>query len=161
MPGYLIAAILLAFPLLELLLLILVGGAIGGWVFALLIASATAGWLLIKEERIGFMARVEAARNSSTSVVAAIKASGRKVIAGVLLIIPGLITDVAALALLLWPVGKTASARSRGGFQFGMSSNPRGAPTPAREDGPKPIRETIFTASPDGETLEGDFKRID
>ncbi len=161
MPGYLIAAILLGFPLLELFLLILVGGAIGGWVFALLIASATVGWLLIKEERSGFVARMEAARDSSTSVVTAIKESGRKVIAGILLIIPGLITDVAALALLLWPVRKAGSAHGRGGFQFSMSSDPKGAPAPARENGPMPMRETIFTESPDGKTLEGDFKRID
>lgn len=161
MPGYLLAAILLGFPLLELFLLILVGGAIGGWVFALLIASATVGCLLIREERTVFVARMHAARDSSTSVITAIRASGRKVVAGVLLIIPGLITDVAALALLLWPAGKTASTRSRGGFQFSMSGDPKGAPTPAREEGPALSRETVLTEPSAGETLEGDFKRID
>ncbi len=152
MPGYLIAAILLGFPLLELLLLILVSGAIGGWVFALLIASAAIGWLLIKEERSVFMARMEAARNSSTSVVTAIKASGRKVIAGILLIIPGLITDVAALALLLWPARKTTSPG--GGFEFSMSSKPEGGRT-------APAKAEVFIEPADGKTLEGDFKRVD
>lgn len=147
MPGYLLATILLGFPFLELVLLIVVGGAIGGWVFALLLASATAGWMLIKAERTSFAARMHAARRSSTSLLTAVAASGRTVIAGVLLILPGLISDVAAILLLLWPRRKSDRAPGNIEVMFADGARPDQR---AADEGPrgKPI-------------LEGEFRRLD
>lgn len=160
MPGYLIAAILLGFPLLELFLLILVGGMIGGWVFALLLAGAVAGWLLIREESAGFVARLEAARGSRSSVVSAVAASGRNVIAGILLIIPGLISDVIALALLLWPARSTASRR-RGGLEFGMASEQPYHHKQAQSVNRSSASEPTSGPAPAHDTLEGEYKRLD
>jgi UPF0716 protein FxsA len=75
------------------------------WWFA---AAAVVGIWLIRHEglsfRARFMAALTAAVSQDTNPWRSVINSARKVLAGVLLILPGVLTDVLALTLLLIPI---------------------------------------------------------
>ena len=95
--------IMLSFPALEVYLLVAVYQYIGWWVIALLVLSALAGMALIAEERLVFIARMVMTLQNGGSPFRALFQSGRNMVAGALLIFPGLISDVLALLILLIP----------------------------------------------------------
>jgi UPF0716 protein FxsA len=100
----LLLAILLGFPVLEIALLVRLAQAHGwGWVLALLAVSTMAGVALLKEARFALVARLSGAVASGRFSIAAFVDSARTVVAGLLLIFPGIISDVIALLLLLLP----------------------------------------------------------
>jgi UPF0716 protein FxsA len=70
-----------------------------GWVAL----SAVAGIALLKEARFALVARLGAALAAGEFSIAAFVDSGRTVLAGLLLIFPGIISDFIALTLLLLP----------------------------------------------------------
>jgi UPF0716 protein FxsA len=109
----LLLAILLGFPLLEATLLVqLSGGGHGWWVFAWCVLAACAGMALIKEARFALVARLGAAFAEGRFNIAALVDSARTVVAGLLLIFPGVVSDFIALALLLLPVPRPAMERA-------------------------------------------------
>lgn len=96
--------IVLSFPALEIYTLLIAFHFIGWWVLALLGLSALVGMTLIAEERVAFFARMIMSLQKGGSPFQALFQSGRTMIAGALLIFPGLLSDVLALAILLFPV---------------------------------------------------------
>lgn len=104
---FLILAILLAFPLMEATLLYQVGQGHGMWVAAWLVLAAIMGVVLIKEARFALMAQLAAALAQGRFSLSPFIDSGRTVLAGLLLIFPGIISDVIALVLLLIPVRRS------------------------------------------------------
>lgn len=107
MRGFLILIILLDFPILELAVLFKLAGIIGWWLLALLLASAIAGSRLMHGAGTALPQRLFFALQSGQSLSIAILSSFRTVLAGLLLIFPGVISDVLALLLLLLPAPKT------------------------------------------------------
>lgn len=104
---FLIIGILMGFPLLEgAVLYKLAAGPTGhgGWVLAWLVFAAIAGVVLIKQARFSLISRLASALSQGQFSLAAFIDSFRTVLAGLLLIFPGVISDVMALALLLIPV---------------------------------------------------------
>lgn len=100
-------AILIGFPILEgfVLYRLSVGPAgHGGWVVAWLAFSAIAGVVLIKQARFSLLSRLAGALSQGQFSLAAFIDSFRTVLASLLLIFPGLISDVMALTLLLLPM---------------------------------------------------------
>ncbi len=109
-------AILLAFPLLEAVMLVVLGsGGHGWWVAAWCVLAACAGAALIKEARFALVARLAAALAEGRFNIAALVESARTVLAGLLLIYPGVISDIFALTLLLFPSPRPVLERGRGG----------------------------------------------
>jgi UPF0716 protein FxsA len=110
-------AILLGFPLLEAVVLVHLGRILGWWLVAWLVFAACAGAALIKEARFAMVARLAAGFAQGEFSIAALTDSARTVVAGLFLIFPGVISDVIALMLLLWPSPRTAAevARPRSG----------------------------------------------
>ena len=111
----LILVILLGFPLLEgAVLYELAAGPTGhgGWVVAWLVFAAIAGVVLIKQARFSLVTRLAAALSQGQFSLAAIIDSFRTVLAGLLLIFPGVISDVMALFLLLLPLREPAYQRA-------------------------------------------------
>ncbi len=107
----LLITILMGFPLLEgAVLYNLAAGPSGhgGWVLAWLMFSFIAGVLLIKEARFSLMTRLASALSQGQFSLAAFIDSFRTVLAGLLLIFPGIISDVMALVLLLLPIREPA-----------------------------------------------------
>jgi UPF0716 protein FxsA len=101
-----VLALVLAFPVLEAWVLFRLGQAFGWWVVAWLVAAAVGGLLLIRLERLVWALRIATSLREQRSPFAALLTSARSVVAGVLLIFPGVISDLAALLVLLWPLPK-------------------------------------------------------
>ena len=117
----LIISILMGFPLLEgTVLYALAAGPSGhaGWVLAWLVFAAIAGIVLIKEARFSLVTRLTSALAHGQFSLAAFIDSFRTVLAGLLLIFPGFISDVMALFLLFLPIREPA-------FELATSRNNR------------------------------------
>jgi UPF0716 protein FxsA len=100
---FLLLAILLGFPLAEAALLVTIGQGHALWVVAWLVLSALMGVVLIKQARFELLARLTASFTQGRFSLAALIDSGKTVLAGLLLIFPGVISDMMALVLLLIP----------------------------------------------------------
>jgi UPF0716 protein FxsA len=134
----LILGILMGFPLLEGAVLYTLGQGHGGWVAAWLLFSAIAGIVLIKQARFSLITRLASELSRGQFSLSAVIDSFRTVIAGLLLIFPGIISDIMALVLLLLPLREPV-------YQYAHS--PVGRPT-------KPAREVDR-----GGVIEGEFRR--
>jgi UPF0716 protein FxsA len=112
--GFVFLLVVLGFPALEIYTLFRVADLIGWWLLAWLLFSALIGWMLIKEESLAVFGRLAVAMQSSQSPVAALWDSGRTMLAGLLLIIPGVLSDALALILLLLPnkTGRPVAGRA-------------------------------------------------
>jgi UPF0716 protein FxsA len=99
---------LLAFPVTEIWILIKLADQYGWWVLFYLVAVALLGLQLIRDEKLLFSGRMMQNLNQGGNPIKAIFGSARNIIAGILLIIPGVITDLIAVILLLIPVHKDA-----------------------------------------------------
>ena len=114
-----LVAILLGFPLLEAVVLVRLTESLGWWMLAWVVLAACAGIALIKEARFAMLARLAAGLAQGRFSIAAFTDSARTVVAGILLIFPGVISDLIAFTLLLWPgprmVTESASRRRSGG----------------------------------------------
>jgi UPF0716 protein FxsA len=99
----LLLAILLGFPLLEIVVLARLAETHGWWVLAWVVIAAVAGVALLKEARFALVARLATAFAAGHFSIAAFVDSARTVLAGLLLIFPGVISDFIALSLLLLP----------------------------------------------------------
>ncbi|CAN0432276.1 unnamed protein product, partial [Phaeothamnion confervicola] len=95
----------LAFPLLELAVLIKVGQSIGFWSTVLLLAAmgVFGGWL-VQRQGLAAAQRAMETIGQGEAPIAPVIDSVLIMLAGVLLLLPGLITDVAGLLLLIPPV---------------------------------------------------------
>lgn len=116
---------LLALPLAELAAFIVVAVAIGFlWAVGLVLATSLAGTLLLRHGGGSHIARVRTAWDEgSFTALQADSTGGIVLLAGILLLIPGFITDLAGVVLLLAALWRALSAALG-----------RGGP-PARNDG--------------------------
>ena len=104
---------LLAFPIAEIWLLISLANEYGWWVLLYLVVITVLGLRLIRDEKVLFSGRMMQSLTQGGNPVKAIFGSARNIIAGVLLIIPGVITDLMAVILLLLPVNKEGQNASK------------------------------------------------
>jgi UPF0716 protein FxsA len=87
--------------LLEIVVFILVGEAIGAlWVVLLIILTTLLGFALMRTETMTVMKKVQAAMRSGRPPMSLGKDTPLKMLAGMLLLIPGFITDAIGLVLL-------------------------------------------------------------
>jgi UPF0716 protein FxsA len=105
----LLIGILLGFPLLEALVLVRLAETMGWWVLAWVVLAACAGMALIKEARFALVARLAAGFAQGSFAIGALTDSARTVLAGILLIFPGVVSDLIALTLLLLPGPRVVS----------------------------------------------------
>lgn len=133
----LLLLILLAFPLLELWLLIGLAHAYGWLVLVYLVLVALLGWRLILDEKLTLSARMTQSLMRGENPAHMIFGSAKNLIAGILLIIPGVISDAFAVILLLLPGARSTTT----------------APPP---DGPRG-----FEHGREPDVIEGEFRRED
>ena len=99
--------IAVAIPALEIVGIYQIGSSIGlGWTLFWLLAAMLAGGAVIRQEQALFMPRLQQALQQGQPPFRLLWASGRRFLAGVLLIIPGPFSDFIAVLLLLWPSPK-------------------------------------------------------
>jgi UPF0716 protein FxsA len=112
-----VVAAVLALPLLELAVLIQVGARIGvGLTFLALLAGGVAGALVLRGVGAAAVRRVSAAAGEGVVLPPAARPPAETVLvvlAGVLLLVPGFLSDVAGLALLV-PAVRRAIVRRVG-----------------------------------------------
>ena len=124
MAKYLLLAVL-ALPFMELAVFIAVAGSIGFlWALFLVVATSMAGAMVLRHAGGNHIARVRVAMgDGGFSALQADNAGAATLFAGILLLIPGFITDVLGLLLLFAPLRRALGAL------FGVKSSP------ARADG--------------------------
>ena len=104
---------ILAFPVAEIWILINLAHQYGWWLILYLVVVAMLGLQLIRDEKLLFSGRMMESLKQEGNPIKAIFGSARNIIAGILLIIPGVITDLIAVVLLLIPVYKDKQATSQ------------------------------------------------
>ena len=130
---FLLLAIVLAFPLLDLYATVRFARWTGVPAWVWLAMSVVTGFFLLQSERHTFRAKLMAAMHGEQSMLRGLLDSGRKLLAALLFLLPGIISDVIALMLLALPLN------------VGRESGP----LPAGAGGSRPQRGAI----------DGEFRR--
>jgi UPF0716 protein FxsA len=124
-------AIVLAFPILDLYATVRFARWTGVPVWAWLGMSMVGGFYLLASERAAFRSNIAAAMHGEQPLLRGLVDSGRKVLAGFLLLLPGVVSDLIALVLLALPLN------------VGPQFSPVGGPMRQRD------------------ALDGEFRRVD
>jgi UPF0716 protein FxsA len=133
---FVVLSILMLFPLLDLVVTARFARWSGVPMWMWLTGSAIAGLWVLTNERGQFRARTLAAFRGDEPLLRSLLDSGRRVLAGMLLLVPGILTDAVALVLLLLPINQ------RGGF------------------GPEPVTASR-SSYPDRRSFEGEYRRLE
>jgi UPF0716 protein FxsA len=97
-----ILALLVVVPLAEITVMIAVGQWIGAWpAIALLFTVSLVGLFLVKQQGVGAWRRVRTEMRAGQVPTAAVLDGALVLLAGLLLLIPGFLTDVVGLVLLV------------------------------------------------------------
>ena len=108
---FILFALFVAVPLIELALLIKAGQVLGFWAtIGIVVATALAGSYLLHAQGFGVMRRVQAAMFEGRAPVAEVADGFFLLIAGAFLLTPGLITDCLGLALMVPPFRRWLAA---------------------------------------------------
>jgi len=163
MPLFLI---LIVVPLIELMLLIQVGGMIGtGWTFVLIIATAFIGAKLVRQQGLQTWSNIQQEMAQGQLPAQSLFDGICILISGVMLITPGLITDVIGLLLMI-PAFRAVSYRQFGSkikFKAAASAHfqqSQGHSTFEGEFTEKTDTEHRLTEDKSS-TLDGEFERKD
>jgi UPF0716 protein FxsA len=123
---FFIVLILLAFPFAEIFLLVELANRYGWWLLVYLVVIGYLGLQLIRGEKLTMSAKMMQSLSAGDNPVKTMLGSARNMVAGVLLVIPGVITDVIAVILLLIPFGKpngdTNASQTNASQQYQRSS---------------------------------------
>ncbi|MFO1107301.1 MAG: FxsA family protein [Amaricoccus sp.] len=159
--------ILLALPLIEITLFILVGGWIGLWpTLGLVLASCAAGSAVLRANGFRVMGELQRTAEAGGDPRGPLAHGALIMLAGILLLIPGFFTDAVALLLLIppvrdlligWGAARTTARMTVRASRFGNRRGPaRPAPTEIIDadyevvegDGPAPHGRSGWTQPP-------------
>jgi UPF0716 protein FxsA len=101
---YLLLGIVLVFPVADLYTTVRVAQWTGIPVWLWLTCSTLAGFSLMRSERDAFRAATVSVMHGRQPMLRGLVDSGRKVLAALLFLLPGLISDIVALLLLALPL---------------------------------------------------------
>jgi UPF0716 protein FxsA len=124
---FIILLSLLVFPIVEIWILISLMDEYGWWVVLYLVVIAILGLRMLRDEKLLFSGRMMQSLAQGANPVKAIFGSARNIIAAILLIIPGIMTDILAFVLLLIPTHHHEQAppdyQSRSGARNNQAAN--------------------------------------
>ena len=141
---FLIGLILLAFPFAEIFLLVDLAHRIGWWLLLYLVVVGLLGLQLIQGEKLLLSAKMMQSVASGGNPIKTMLGSARNMVAGVLLIIPGVLSDVIAVILLLIPIKNSHGKATPIGTTNQQQSNSSYQRAPAAND----------------EVIEGEYTRV-
>lgn len=95
--------IVLAFPLVEIWAVVELARAFGWWIVLWFAIAAAIGIVIIGQERARMGPRMRAVLAGGETSLPRLLSTFRRLVAGILLVIPGVVSDVLALVLLLLP----------------------------------------------------------
>lgn len=146
-------------PVLELVLLIKVGQRIGAWqTVGLVVIMAFTGMLIISQQSLTVFRQSLEAMSQGRPPVAQVMDGLFLFVAGILLLVPGFITDILALLLLIPPL-----RRAIGRWGIDRLLVHAHVVTGDDRDGRSAADEMTRPRSPssqDGPVIEGDFERL-
>lgn len=145
-----------AVPIIEITVIIKVGGLIGAWqTVGLIVLTAAVGTTLVRAQGFQILARAQQSLNQGQFPAAEMVDGMALLVAGVLLLTPGFVTDALGLALVIPPLRRAIAtliwrwALSRGGIHMETQAWGRGhtrnGPGPAHDEG---VIEGEFTEIP-------------
>jgi UPF0716 protein FxsA len=155
--------LLLALPLIELAILIKVGGIIGiWWTLAIIVGTAVAGTAILYEQGFAVMRRTHASLSRGEPPIGPMVDGMFLALAGTLLILPGFIGDTFGLLLLIPPLRRLI-ARSvfsvllgSGNVEFEMRTSTRDGGHRTRKGGGRDD-----DSHSNGPVIEGEFERLE
>jgi UPF0716 protein FxsA len=131
--------LILLFPLAEIATFILIGGAIGVVrTLGLVIVSSLVGLVMLRDAGVMTALKLRRQKGNPAAILAE---GGARMLAGLLLLIPGFLTDIAAILVL---IPATRALLLGGLMTRAASAQPGAQPPPMRPD-----------------VIEGDFRRLD
>jgi UPF0716 protein FxsA len=144
--------ILLAFPIAEIYLLVQLGDEYGWWLLFYLVVITYLGLQLIKGEKQMMSAKMMQSMQAGGNPFKTMMGSARNLVAGVLLVIPGVITDIIAVILLLIPIQQPKVDASTASYQTN-DSGPDGSSFEGRyrKANTRPANDDI---------IEGEYEEI-
>ncbi len=157
--------VFIAFPLLELALLIRAGQVLGFWpTLAIVVGTAVLGATLLRRQGLQVLTRLSAELAAGRPPIQPLADGAMLLLAGAFLIAPGLLTDVIGLLLLLPPV----RAAIRRGVARRLQRSPDifadvivgRRPLPPGQDAPVP-RPGRRPSRAEGPVIEGEYERLD
>ncbi len=140
---FIIILILLAFPIAEIWLLIELANAYGWLLLVYLVGIGYLGLQLIRQEKANINQRVLQNMTAGINPLSVVFGGARNMIAGMLLILPGVMTDIIAAVLLLIPMKSQAHINSKTSTQASYQNTFQDKPS-ANDD-----------------VIEGEFRRED
>ena len=156
-------------PLIELMLLIEVGGIIGSaWTFIIIIATALIGTKLVKQQGISTWSNIQTEMASGQLPARSLFDGICILISGVLLITPGFITDTIGFLLVTPPfraamyaqIGSRIQVKTMGGFQQGQYSQ-QDSSFQSQQDSPFNSQPEQNKQVDEPTTLDGEYTRKD
>lgn len=152
---FLIFAILLAFPFAEIFLLVKLGHLYGWWVLFYLVVVGFLGLQLIRGEKLLISAKMMQSLSSGANPIKTMLGSARNMFAGVLLIIPGVITDIIAVILLLIPI-----SNSKPNLNTSTNNTTGHQQTDQTEFNQPGFKKSKNTHAANDDVIEGEFTEI-
>ena len=110
--------IVLAFPVLELWSLVVLARLAGWWLLLWIAVTAVIGVAIIVRERARIGPDMRAMLQGGVSSLPELLYSFRKLVAGILFVIPGVVSDVIAIILLLLPAPKPKPVQDQSAAQI-------------------------------------------
>lgn len=155
--GYILFALFVGVPLLEIAVFVAVGGEIGLWpTLGAVVATALAGSVLLRVQGLSTLYRARENMERGELPVKELFDGVCLVFAGALLLTPGFITDGVGLLLFLPPFraairrGLASLFAARGAVHTFRAHGPDGGPDGGSHGPGGPAR-------PGGKTIDGDF----
>ena len=103
--GLILLALFVAVPLVEIAVFIKVGGIIGlGWTLACVVLTAVIGTALLRQQGLATLQRAQDSMARNEMPLRELFDGACLLVAGVLLLTPGFVTDAAGALLLLPPI---------------------------------------------------------
>lgn len=152
MTRVLIVTILLVFPFAELFLLVKLGQAYGWWLLFYLVVIGFLGLQLIRGEKLLMISKLMQSVAMGGSPVKTALASARNMLAGVLLIIPGVITDLIAVVLLVVPIKNIGNAKQ----QSATNNDENARQTPFQTG----FKHKTNTKAANDDIIEGEYTEV-
>lgn len=136
--------LIICLPLIEIALFVQIGGAIGLWpTLGLVIASSAAGIALMRGESAQSLARLRRNLEEGGDPTGPLAHGALKMIAGILLFVPGFLTSALGLLLLIPPVRRWLIGHGAGRVTVRATTFRRPAPGTARGPTPRSRPGTI------------------
>jgi len=155
--GFLVLLVVLGLPIVEIWLMIEIGQDIGAFpTVALILATAAFGMLLFRVQGMATLARVQEHLDRGEAPVGELLSGLGLLVAGLMLLIPGFLTDAIGLILFIPPVRRLligallAWALARGETRI-WTARPRGDGTGRTPGGQAPGG---------GPIIDGDFQDV-